>query len=124
VRTEVPFTLPHGLVDAAGVVHREGIMRLATARDEIEPLRAAEVRQNGAYLSILLLARTVTRIGGFTPVTPQLLEDMFAIDFDHLQRLYERINSAGEVVGTVTCPGCGEPFEVDLSGIEGGGLGE
>jgi len=65
MRTEVPFTLPQGYADAAGKVHREGVMRLATARDEIEPLRDAAVRVNGAYLSVLLLARTVTRLGDF-----------------------------------------------------------
>ena len=58
MRTEVPFTLPRGYVDRAGHVHRDGTMRLATARDEIEPLRDAEVRANEAYLSVLLLART------------------------------------------------------------------
>jgi hypothetical protein len=65
VRTEVAFTLPQGYADAAGNIHRDGVMRLATARDEIEPLRDASVRSNGAYLSVLLLARTVTRLGQF-----------------------------------------------------------
>ena len=70
MRTEIEFTLPRGYVDASGVVHREGRMRLATARDEIEPLREVEVRQNQAYVSVLLLARTITRIGEVTDVTP------------------------------------------------------
>jgi hypothetical protein len=65
LRTEFPFTLPRGYVDGNGTVHRDGVMRLATARDEIEPLRDASVRSNGAYLSVLLLARTVTRLGQF-----------------------------------------------------------
>src|SRR6266566_6472070 len=99
MRTEYAFTLPRGYVDAAGTVHREGTMRLATARDEIEPLRDAEVRQNQAYLAVLLLSRTVTRIGDLTEVTPEVIEGLFAADFDHLQRLYERINSDGEAVG-------------------------
>ena len=60
MKSEYAFTLPRGFVDADGQVHREGTMRLATARDEIEPLRQVEVRQNEAYLSVLLLARTIT----------------------------------------------------------------
>jgi hypothetical protein len=116
--------LPRGYVDGAGTVHREGTMRLATARDEIEPLREAEVRQNEAYLGVLLLARTVTRLGGITEVTPRVIEDLFAADFDHLQRLYERINSNGEAVGVLACPACAHEFEVDLTEIEDGRLGE
>ena len=124
MRTEIPFTLPRGYVDAAGTLHREGTMRLATARDEIEPLRDVEVRQNEAYLTILLLARTVTRIGEVTDITPELVENLFAADFDHLQRLYERINSDGEAVGVIECPHCSEEFEVDLTEIEDGRLGK
>ena len=106
MRTEVPFTLPQGYADAAGKVHREGVMRLATARDEIEPLRDASVRTNGAYLSVLLLARTVTRLGDIPPeqVTPDLIQDLYAVDFD-------------------TVPTCSSAFEVDLAGLEDGGLG-
>jgi hypothetical protein len=122
--TEVAFTLPRGYVDATGTVHREGTMRLATARDEIEPLRDAEVRRNEAYLAVLLLARVVTRIGDVVDVTPELVEGLFAADFDHLQRLYERLNTEGEAVGAVTCPHCAQAFEVDLTDIEDGRLGE
>lgn len=124
MQTEVEFTLPKGYVDAGGAVHREGRMRLATARDEIEPLREVEVRQNQAYLSILLLARTITRIGTVTEITPELVEGLFAADFDHLQRLYERINSDGEAVGVVSCPACAHEFEVDMTEVEDGRLGE
>ena len=99
-------------------------MRLATARDEIEPLRDANVRQNEAYLAVLLLSRVVTRIGEMNDVTPETIEGLYAADFDHLQRLYERLNTDGEVVGSVTCPECSNAFEVDLSEIEDGRLGE
>ncbi len=124
MQTEYAFTLPRGYVDAAGTVHREGTMRLATARDEIEPLREVEVRQNEAYLTILLLSRVITRLGPLTDVTPELIENLYAADFDHLQRLYERINSDGEAVGVVACPACANEFEVDLTEIEDGRLGE
>lgn len=124
MQTEVSFTLPKGYLDGTGTLHREGTMRLATARDEIEPLRDAEVRQNEAYLSVLLLSRVVTRIGGVTDVTAETIEGLYAADFDHLQRLYERLNTDGEAVGSVTCPSCSHAFEVDLSEIEDGRLGE
>jgi hypothetical protein len=124
MKTEYAFTLPKGYVDAGGKVHREGTMRLATARDEIEPLRDLAVRQNEAYLTVLLLARVVTRLGEVTEVTPEVVEGLYAADFDHLQRLYERINTDGEAVGSVTCPNCSQAFEVDLTEIEDGRLGE
>jgi hypothetical protein len=124
MRTEFAFTLPRGYVDDQGGVHREGVMRLATARDEIEPLRDADVRKNEAYLAVLLLARVVTRIGDVTDVTPDVVEALYAADFDHLQRLYERLNTDGEAVGAVTCPHCSQAFEVDLTDIEDGRLGE
>jgi hypothetical protein len=122
MQTEHPFTLPRGYVDATGAVHRDGVMRLATARDEIEPLRAAAVKENPSYLSVLLLSRVVTRIGTVTSVTPEVVEELFAADFDHLQRLYERLNES-DMVGSITCPGCRETFEVDLSEIEDRRLG-
>jgi hypothetical protein len=124
MQTQIEFTLPRGYVDDAGEIHRAGTMRLATARDEIEPLREVEVRQNTAYLTVLLLARTVTRIGAITDVTPAVVESLYAADFDHLQRLYERLNSDGESVGVISCPECSHRFEVDLTEIEDGRLGE
>ena len=124
MRTEVSFTLPKGYVDTEGTLHRAGTMRLATARDEIVPLREGQVRENEAYLTVLLLSRVVTRIGDVTDVTPGMIEELFAADFDHLQRLYERLNTDGEAVGSVTCPSCSHAFEVDLTEIEDGRLGE
>jgi len=124
LRTQYAFTLPRGYVDASGAVHREGVMRLATARDELEPLRDPSVRENEAYLTVLLLARVILRIGDQTTITPELVEGLYAADFDHLQRLYERINSDSEAVGQVDCPSCGIAFEVDLSQIEDVASGE
>jgi hypothetical protein len=124
MHTEIAFTLPVGYVDDRGQTHRQGVMRLATARDEIEPLRDPLVRTNDAYLSVLLLARTVTQIGPVTDITPGLVEGLFAADFDHLQRLYERVNSDGDAIGVVGCPACAHRFEVDLTDIEDERLGE
>jgi hypothetical protein len=124
MKTEYAFTLPRGYRDGAGEVHREGMMRLATARDEIEPLRDPAVRSNEAYLTVLLLTRVITRIGPVTEVTPELVEGLYAADFDHLQRLYERVNTDGEAVGVVACPDCRHEFEVDLSEIQDGPPGK
>lgn len=124
MRTEIAFTLPQGYADRGGTVHRDGTMRLATARDEIEPLADIDVCRNQAYLAVRLLARTITRIGTITEITPAVVEALYAADFDHLQRLYERINSSGESVGVVSCPACSHAFEVDLTEIEDGRLGE
>jgi hypothetical protein len=123
MRTEYAFTLPRGYVDDAGAVHRDGTIRLATARDEIEPLRDPAVRENEAYVAVLLLARVVTRLGTITDVTPRLVEGLYATDFDHLQRLYERLNTDGETVGAVACPACSHAFEVDLTEVEDRRLG-
>lgn len=124
MQTEFVFTLPQGYVDAGGAVHRDGVMRLATARDEIEPLRDADVRRNEAYLAVLLLSRVVVRLGTVSEITPSVIEELYAADFDHLQRLYERLNTDGEAVGAVVCPHCSQAFEVDLTDIEDGRLGE
>jgi hypothetical protein len=124
IRTEFAFTLPRGLPGPDGNVHREGVMRLATARDEIEPLRDPGVRANEAYLGVLLLSRVVERIGTVTAITPDVVEGLYAADFDHLQRLYERLNTDGESVGVVACPGCSQEFEVDLGEIQDGPPGK
>jgi hypothetical protein len=124
MQTEYAFTLPRGYRDDAGTLHREGTMRLATARDEIEPLRDPAVRSNEAYLTVMLLSRVITRVGSVTDVGPDLVEGLYAADFDHLQRLYERINTDGESVGVVACPDCRQEFEVDLSEIQDGPPGK
>lgn len=96
-QTEVEFELPRGYLDATGVLHRRGIMRLATAADEIVPLRDPRVQQNPAYLSIIVLSRVVTRLGSLTDIDPRVVEGLFASDLDYLQRLYERINAVEEL---------------------------
>ena len=121
LRTEYPFLLPRGYVDDAGVVHREGVMRLATARDEILPQRDPRVRENEAYLTVLLLARVVTRLGSVPGVTTGTIEGLFASDLAFLQDLYRRINAEGHSQAAVTCPNCRHEFAVDLAGQSPGG---
>jgi len=120
-RTEFAFELPRGYVDDAGRLHREGVMRLATARDELMPLRDPRVRDNEAYLTVLLLARVVTRLGDVREVTPAVIEGLFASDLAFLQDLYARVNQEGHSHASVTCPACDHSFEVDLSGDRLGG---
>ena len=92
-QTEYEFTLPKGYVDAQGVVHREGVMRLATAGDEILPLKDPRVQQNAGYLSVILLARVITKLGTLAAVDTNVVEGLFTIDLSYLQDLYEKINS-------------------------------
>ena len=114
--TEFPFTLPRGFVDTSGVVHRQGVMRLATARDEIAPLRDPRVRDNQAYLTVLLLSRVITRLGEVPSISESVIEGMFATDLAFLQDHYRRINSEGQTRAQVTCPSCSHEFQVDVSG--------
>jgi hypothetical protein len=95
-QTEVDFTLPKGYLDATGVLHRNGVMRLATAADEILPLRDPRVQQNQAYLAIIVLARVIIRLGDLPTVDTRVIEGLYASDLDYLQRLYERINGADD----------------------------
>ncbi|GAA2807327.1 phage tail assembly protein [Crossiella cryophila] len=121
LRTEYPFTLPRGYVDDSGATHREGVMRLATARDELAPQTDPRVRQNPAYLTVLLLERTVTRLGALSAVDTFVVEGLFASDLAFLQDLYRRINQDGHTEVAVSCPGCGGDFSVDVAGDAQGG---
>lgn len=119
--TEFTFVLPRGYVDGSGAVHRDGVMRLATARDELIPLRDDRVRENSAYLTVVLLARVVTRIGTVTDIHAGVIENLFAADLAFLQDLYRRVNTEGHTRAAVTCPACEHRFAIDVSG---GRLGE
>ncbi|MGW1194843.1 hypothetical protein ACWD4B_03120 [Streptomyces sp. NPDC002536] len=120
LRTEFPFTLPRGYVDHRGVVHREGVMRLATARDELLPLSDMRVRENPAYLSVVLLGRLITRLGTLSDVDAGIVEQLFAADLAFLQKFYEKINTDGSSLATTVCPNCTHEFDVDM----GSRLGE
>ena len=121
LRTEFPFLLPRGYVDSSGVVHREGVMRLATAKDEIIPQRDPRVRENESYLTVLLLSRVITRLGRLQEVNPGVVENMFASDLAFLQDLYRRVNQEGTTEAAVTCPSCQHEFAVEMAGDRLGG---
>jgi hypothetical protein len=95
-RTEAPFELPLGYVDESGVRHRRGVMRLATAADEILPMRDPRVQANPAYLSIIILSRVVMKLGSLPDVDTQIVERLFTQDFEYLRRLYEELNGGDE----------------------------
>jgi hypothetical protein len=118
LQTEYEFTLPKGYVDRDGTVHRDGVMRLATAMDEIVPLRDARVKQNEAYLSIMILSRVITSLGTITDVNTGVVERMFTADLGYLQDLYRRINEGSGSLGTVSCPKCSAEFEVETGELE------
>jgi hypothetical protein len=92
LQTEYPFTLPKGYVDQHGTLHRSGTMRLACARDEIEPLRDPRVKENEAFATVIVLSRVVTELGTISQVTPKTIEGLFVSDFNYLQDLYRIIN--------------------------------
>ena len=114
LQTEFEFTLPQGYPDDDGTLHVDGVMRLATAADEIQPLRDPRVKANSSYLTVILLSRVVTKLGTVEEVTPQVVENLFVSDLAYLQDLYERVNTRGADVVDAVCPDCGEAFEVTV----------
>lgn len=121
LRTEFEFELPRGYLHSDGTLHRHGRMRLATARDELRPQMDVRVKENPAYLSVVLLSQVITALGTITDVHAGVVEQMYATDVAFLQDFYRRINSEGHTRAGVTCPACETAFEIDLAG---GGLGE
>lgn len=119
LQTEYEFTLPHGYIDPDGNLHRHGIMRLATAMDEIVPLRDLRVRSNQAYLVIILLSRVIVKLGTLLSVNTGVIENLFAADLAYLQAFYRQINEQGTSLIQVACPECQARFEVDLANLGG-----
>jgi len=122
-QTEIEFTLPKGFLDSDGVLHKEGVMRLATAADEILPLKDARVQQNPAYLTIIVLARVITRLGALQDVNTKVIEGLFASDLNYLQTLYERLNGEGGEMAAVERLN-GGAVALDRTGGRFGVLGE
>ena len=121
LQTEFPFTLPRGYVDADGNLHKEGVMRLATAFDEIAPLKDPRVQNNPAYLLVILLSRVVKRLGSLEVINPKVIEGLFAADLAYLQDFYRRINENGQSRLSIECPHCDRQFEVELDSPGGSG---
>ncbi len=118
-QTEHEFTLPLGYADEEGNLHRDGVMRLATAADEILPLKDPRVQANEAYLVVILLSRVVERLGSLAQVNPKVIEGLYAADLAYLQELYNSINRNGRAAVAAVCPKCEHRFEAELSGVGG-----
>lgn len=119
-QTEYPFTLPRGFVDRDGNLHKEGTMRMANAGDEILPLKDPRVQQNPGYLTIILLARVITRLGSLPTVDTRVIESLYTMDLAYLQDLYQRINTMEIPVYKGVCPHCGKMVEVPVNFMEAG----
>ncbi|MCP4157230.1 MAG: phage tail assembly protein [bacterium] len=115
LQTEYEFTLPRGCVDEEGTLHKKGIMRLATAADEILPMKDPRVQRNPAYLTVIVLARTVTKLGELRDINPGVIETLFIGDLSYLQELYRRVNGDGNLILETKCPHCGEEYEMEIT---------
>jgi len=111
-QTEIQFTLPKGYMCADGILHKEGVMRLATAADEIVPLKDPRVQQNPAYLTVILLSRVVKKLGNLADVHPGVIEGLYASDLSYLQSVYQELNADGTHKASVVCPKCEHSFDV------------
>lgn len=109
------FSLPKGFVDAQGQIHRQGLMRLATARDELVVQRDRRVQSDPVYGVLVMLSRVIIQLGELSDLTPELLEDLFTRDLAYLREFYNRINQQGDVLIPVQCPQCQQQFQVELA---------
>ncbi|MCG5060770.1 MAG: phage tail assembly protein [Limnoraphis sp. WC205] len=113
--TEFNFTLPKGLIDEQGQVHREGVMRLATAKDEIFVQKNTRAQVEPVYGVLIRLSRVITQLGTLSSVTPEILENLFTLDLAYLREFYNRINQQNHAYFVVKCPQCNDEFRVDLA---------
>lgn len=117
-KTEFKFTLPKGYIDMNGNVHKEGVMRMANAADEILPLRDPKVQANPGYLTIVLLARVITKLGDMPAVDTNVIERMFTMDLSYLQELYQKINSMDIPNFKGVCPHCNKSVDIPVNFME------
>ena len=118
-QTEIEFDLPCGYLDAEGTLHRNGVMRRATAADEIVPLKDPRVQKNPAYLVVILLSRVVTRLGGLDQLNPKVIEDLYATDLAYLQDLYNQVNALEGGKQMAVCPNCQQEFAMEGAPVGG-----
>ena len=114
LQTEFEFTLPRGYVDSEGNLHKHGVMRLATAADEILPLRDPRVKANQAYLVVILLSRVIAKLDNLSDINTKVIEELFSADLAYLQNFYRQINEDGHTLIEATCPECNKSFGVEL----------
>jgi hypothetical protein len=112
--TEFEFVVPRGLIDKDNRRHRQGVMRLATAKDEILVQQDRRVQENPAYSVLVMLSRTIVRLGSLNHVSPELLESFTILDISYLREYYNRINQQGDIQIPTQCPHCNAQFAVEL----------
>jgi len=122
-KTEYEFELPRGYVDEDGNLHKRGIMRLATAADEILPMRDPRVQQNPSYLTIIVLARVITKLGELRAIDTKVIENLFTVDLAYLQNFYRQINEVDVPTQQAVCPKCQHEFEVKMDFLGTTGMG-
>ncbi|GAB4178120.1 MAG: hypothetical protein Kow00108_13780 [Calditrichia bacterium] len=115
IQTEFEFTLPVGYRSKDGTLHTKGVMRLSNAKDEIAPLTDPRVKQNPAYLIIILLARVIIKLGDLPAINTSIIESLYAADLRYLQDFYQQINVYATSWAKGVCPHCEKEFEMDLS---------
>jgi hypothetical protein len=118
-RTEHDFTLPVGFLDDEGTLHRDGVMRLATAADEILPLKDPRVQKNPSYLVVVLLSRVLQRLGNLNQITTTTIERLYAADLAYLQDLYNEVNGLGNGHVSAVCPQCEHTFDLERPSLGG-----
>lgn len=112
---EFEFTLPRGLVDSTGIVHRHGIMRLTTAKDEIKVQKDRRTQNNPAYGILVMFSLVINRLGTLSQITPEILENLFSFDLSYLREFYNRINQQSDAIIPVHCPNCNHQFHTVLA---------
>lgn len=118
LQTEFEFTLPNGYQDEEGNLHRKGTMRLATAADEILPLKDPRVQSNPAYLTIIVLSRVISSLGTVSSINPKVIESLYVSDLAYLRELYQRINNNGTSKISIICPKCENKFDAEVGKLD------
>lgn len=113
LQTEHSFSLPLGYIDTEGTRHVNGVMRLATASDELLPMKDGRVQSNPAYLTIIVLSRVITQLGTLKVINTKVIEDLFSKDFNYLQMFYNKINQDEGNKIEATCPKCEHRFKAE-----------
>jgi hypothetical protein len=112
--TQFKFTLPCGFVEDSKV-HKEGVMRLGTAGDEILPQKDPRVQSNPAYLRVIRLSRVVIKLGSLPDVNPRIVERLYSQDLHFLEGLYRSKTGGEELLFKTRCLNCKELVEVNIS---------
>jgi hypothetical protein len=114
-QTEFSFQLPKGFLDDQGNLHRNGKMRLATAKDEMVCLQDPRVQADPIHGALVMLAQVITQLGDLQQITPEQIGNLYRPDFQYLKTFYEQIHQDGKAQLTVQCPNCQHGFSVELS---------